>query len=43
MVGSTGSWVGIQDSKQHPESTHRTTLATPHPQWTAFLHAIKHS
>jgi Domain of unknown function (DUF397) len=38
MVGSAGGWVGIQDSKQHPDST---TLATPHRQWSTFLHAIK--
>lgn len=38
MVGSAGGWVGIQDSKEHPDSTHRTT---PHQHWTTFLHAIK--
>lgn len=38
MVGSAGGWGGIQDSKQHPDSTHRTT---PHRQWATFLHAIK--
>lgn len=41
MVGSTGGWVGIQDSKEHPDSTHRTTLAAPHQHWATFLHAIK--
>lgn len=43
LVGSASSWVGIQDSKQHPDSTHRTTLAMPGHQWTTFLHAIKNS
>lgn len=38
MVGSTGGWIGIQDSKQHPDST---ILATPHQHWATFLHAIK--
>ncbi len=43
MVGSAGNWVGIQDSKEHPDSIHRSTLATPRPQWAAFLHAVKDS
>ena len=38
MVGAADSWVGIQDSKQHPD---RTTLATPGQQWAAFLHTVK--
>ena len=41
MVGSAGGWVGIQDSKEHPASTRRTTLATPGRQWATFLHAVK--
>ncbi len=41
MVGSASGWVGIQDSKEHPDSTHRTTLAMPCHQWTTFLHAVK--
>jgi len=40
LVGTADGWVGIQDSKQHPDSTHRTTLTTPHQPWTTFLHAI---
>ncbi|MGH3815839.1 MAG: DUF397 domain-containing protein [Pseudonocardiaceae bacterium] len=43
MVGSAGGWVGIQDSKEHPDSTHRSTLATPRPQWATFLHAVKNN
>ncbi|MGH3886399.1 MAG: DUF397 domain-containing protein [Pseudonocardiaceae bacterium] len=41
MVGSAGGWVGIQDSKEHPDSTHRATLTTCHHQWATFLHAVK--
>ncbi|MGH3871814.1 MAG: DUF397 domain-containing protein [Pseudonocardiaceae bacterium] len=41
MVGSAGSWVGIQDSKEHPDSTRRGTLAMPGHQWAAFLHAVQ--
>jgi len=41
MVGAASGWVGIQDSKEHPDSTRRTTLATSHQQWATFLHAIK--
>ncbi len=41
MVGSAGSWVGIQDSKEHPDSTRRITLATPGHQWATFLHTVK--
>jgi len=42
LVGTADGWVGIQDSKQHPDSTHRTTLTTPHQHWTTFLHTLKH-
>ena len=38
LVGTAGGWVGIQDSKEHPD---RTTLATPHRQWATFLHTVK--
>jgi hypothetical protein len=41
LVGAAGGWVGIQDSKEHPDSTRRTTLAIPQQQWAAFLHAVK--
>ncbi len=41
LVGSAGGWVGIQDSKEHPDSTQRTTLATPGHQWATFLHTVK--
>ena len=41
LVGAAGGWVGIQDSKEHPDSTRRTTLAVSHQQWATFLHAVK--
>ncbi len=41
MVGSAGGWVGIQDSKERPDSTRRTTLAIPHQQWVTFLHVVE--
>ena len=41
MVGSAGGWVGIQDSKEHPDSIRRTTLAIPHQHWATFLQAVK--
>jgi transcriptional regulator with XRE-family HTH domain len=28
-------------AKEHPDSAHRTILATPHQHWATFLHAIK--
>lgn len=41
LIGTANGWIGIQDSKQHAASTHRTTLTTPHQPWTTFLHAVK--
>ena len=41
LVGATGGWVGIQDSKERPDRTRRTTLALPHQQWVTFLHTVK--
>ncbi len=41
LVGSAGGRVGIQDSKEHPDSTRRTTLATSRHQWATFLQAVK--
>jgi hypothetical protein len=41
MVGSAGGWVGIQDNKEHPDSTRRTTIATPGHQWATFLQAVR--
>ena len=41
LVGAASGWVGIQDSKEHPDSTRRATLAMPRPQWATFLQAVK--
>jgi hypothetical protein len=41
LVGAAGGWVGIQDSKEHADSTRRITLTTPRQHWVTFLHAVK--
>ncbi|MGH3695720.1 MAG: DUF397 domain-containing protein [Pseudonocardiaceae bacterium] len=40
-VGHAGGWVGVQDTKQGPDSTRRTTLALPAAIFGAFLDAVK--
>ncbi|MGH3770750.1 MAG: DUF397 domain-containing protein [Pseudonocardiaceae bacterium] len=40
-VGHAGDWVGIQDTKQGPDSTRRTTLAFPATAFAAFLDVLK--
>ncbi|MGH3776319.1 MAG: DUF397 domain-containing protein [Pseudonocardiaceae bacterium] len=40
-VGYAGDWVGVQDTKQDPDSTRRTTLALPAVTFAAFLDAVK--
>ncbi len=40
-VGFAVGWVGIQDTKQDPDSTRRTTLAFPAATFRAFLDAVK--
>ena len=40
-VGHAGDWVGVQDSKQGPDSTRRTTVALPVAAFCAFLDAVK--
>jgi Domain of unknown function (DUF397) len=40
-VGHAGEWVGIQDTKQGPDSTRRTTVALPASTFCAFLDAVK--
>jgi hypothetical protein len=40
-VGYSGGRVGIQDTKQGPDSTRRTTLAVPAATFAAFLDAVK--
>ena len=41
MVGTADGWVGIQDSKEHPDRTLPTTRTTPRSQWATFLHAVE--
>ncbi|MGH3962661.1 MAG: DUF397 domain-containing protein [Pseudonocardiaceae bacterium] len=40
-VGYDGGWIGIQDTKQRPDSTRRTTLVFPAASFAAFLDAVK--
>ena len=40
-VGYADGWVGIQDTKQGPDSTRRTTVALPAATFCAFLDAVK--
>ena len=40
-VGQAGGWVGVQDTKQGPDHTRRTTLAFPAATFSAFLDAVK--
>jgi Domain of unknown function (DUF397) len=40
-VGYADQWVGIQDTKQGPDSTRRTTVAVPAVTFCAFLDAVK--
>jgi hypothetical protein len=40
-VGYAGGWVGVQDTKQGPDSTRRTTVALPAATFCAFLDAVK--
>ncbi len=40
-VGYADQWVGVQDTKQGPDSTRRTTLAVPTGTFGAFLDAVK--
>jgi len=40
-VGYADNWVGIQDTKQGPDSTQRTTLALATATFAAFLAAVK--
>ncbi|MGH3897890.1 MAG: DUF397 domain-containing protein [Pseudonocardiaceae bacterium] len=40
-VGRAGGWVGVQDTKQGPDSTRRTTVALPAAVFCTFLDAVK--
>jgi Domain of unknown function (DUF397) len=40
-IGHAAGWTGVQDTKEHPDSRQRTTLAVSTPQFAAFLTALK--
>ncbi|MGH3695718.1 MAG: DUF397 domain-containing protein [Pseudonocardiaceae bacterium] len=40
-IGYAGGWVGVQDTKQGPDSTRRTTVALPAATFCTFLDAVK--
>ncbi|MGH3426579.1 MAG: DUF397 domain-containing protein [Pseudonocardiaceae bacterium] len=40
-VGHAGDWVGVQDTKQSPDSARRTSLAFPAATFAVFLDALK--
>lgn len=40
-VGRAGEWIGIQDTKQDPDSSRRTTVALPAAAFSTVLDAMK--
>ncbi|MEO7195492.1 MAG: DUF397 domain-containing protein [Pseudonocardiaceae bacterium] len=40
-IGHAAGWTGLQDTKEHPDSSRRTTLAVPGRQFAAFLTAVR--
>lgn len=40
-VGHADQWVGVQDTKQGPDSTRRLTVAVPAATFCAFLDAVR--
>ncbi|MGH3766329.1 MAG: DUF397 domain-containing protein [Pseudonocardiaceae bacterium] len=40
-IGHTAGWTGVQDTKEHPDSRQRATLAVPTRQFAAFVTAVK--
>lgn len=40
-IGTSEDWVGVQDTKEHPDSRQRTTLAFSRNVFTTFLNTIK--
>ena len=40
-IGHAAGWTGVQDTKEHPDSRQRNTLAVPTQQFAAFLTAVK--
>jgi len=39
-IGHAAGWTGVQDTKEHPDSGRRTTLAVPTQHFAAFLTAL---
>ena len=40
-VGYAGGWVGVQDTKQGPDSARRTIVAVPAAVFCTFLDAVR--
>ena len=40
-IGHAAGWTGVQDTKQHADSRHRTTLAVPTQQFATFVTAMR--
>ncbi|MGH3873422.1 MAG: DUF397 domain-containing protein [Pseudonocardiaceae bacterium] len=40
-VGYSDGWVRVQDTKQDPDDTRRTTVAVPTATFAAFLDAVR--
>ncbi|HET9254075.1 MAG TPA: DUF397 domain-containing protein [Pseudonocardiaceae bacterium] len=39
-IGHAAGWTGVQDTKEHPDSGQRITLAVSTQQFAAFLTAL---
>ncbi len=40
-IGHAAGWTGVQDTKEHPDSRQRNTLAVPAQQFAAFVTAVQ--
>jgi hypothetical protein len=40
-IGHAAGWTGMQDTKEHPDSRQRSTLAVPTQQFAAFVTAVQ--
>jgi hypothetical protein len=40
-IGHAAGWTGVQDTKEHTNSSQRTTLAVPTREFAALITAIK--
>jgi hypothetical protein len=40
-IGHAAGWTGVQDTKEHPDSRQRSTLAVPTQQFAAFVTAVQ--